>query len=57
MEHRLQWFITPINKALRIKVGMVLKNSGNSLFNGTEIFSFGLKEAEINGFKDGWGQN
>ena len=32
--HRLQWFITPLNKALRIKVGRVLKNSGNSLFNG-----------------------
>ena len=24
---------------------------------GTEIFLFELKEAEINGFKDGWGQN
>ena len=24
---------------------------------GTEFFLFGLKEAGINGFKDGWGQN
>ena len=57
MRHQLQWCITPLNKALGIKVGSVLKNSGNSLFNGHCNFSFGLKEAEINGFKDGRGQN
>ena len=34
VRHLLQWCITPLNKALGIKVGGVLENSGNSLFNG-----------------------
>ena len=44
--------ITPLWKGLEIKVGGVLKNSGNSLSDRHQNFSFDLLEAEKIGSKD-----
>ena len=39
----------------KLKVGWVLKNSGNSLFDRHWNLQFGQRKAEIIGFKEGWG--
>ena len=41
----------------RIKSWECFKKFRNLYSMGTEIFQFGPKEAEINGFEESWGQN